>query len=211
MRTLFLTSGGVRFPAIRSEFIKLIPKPLSSVNLAYVTTASKVSSDTSFVSKDRDVLKELGINLIEIDISGKSEDDLRKLFSNIDIVYMQGGNGFYLLSEVYRTGFDKVLNELLDFGVLYVGVSAGTYIACPTIEMHEWKAKKDNHYGLKSMKALGLVPFLISVHYAEKYRENVIKGIENTDLDVRILTDEQAILVEGENVKFLGVGDEVRL
>jgi peptidase E len=76
--------------------------------------------------------------------------------------------------------------------------------------MHEWKKVRDNHYGLKSFKALNLVPFLISVHYnREKYREKVKEGISKTIYPVRILTDDQAFLIKDKDVILVGRGKEV--
>jgi dipeptidase E len=212
MKTLFLSSGGIRFPIIKRELLKILPKPPSEIKLAHIITATKVADDLAFFEKDKIALKETGFQVEEIDIADKTESELRELLKNKDIIYVQGGNGFYLLKEVWESGFDKVVKELLEKGVIYFGISAGTYIACPTIEMHEWKGVKDNHYGLTSLRAMDLVPFLISVHYnREKYREKVKEGIAHTTLLVKILTDDQALLIQDDKVTLVGEGDEVKI
>lgn len=212
MKTLFLSSAGVRFPIVREELVKILPKPLNKIKLAHIITASKVEKNPTFVEFDQKVLEDFGIQVEKIDISGKNEKELTQLLGNKDVVYVNGGNGFYLMKKVYESGFDKVIKKLINKGLIYVGVSAGTYIACPTIEMHEWKKNKDDHYGLTDLRAMNLVPFLISVHYnREKYREKIKQGIAKTKLLVKILTDNQALLIKDDEIQLVGEGKEVKI
>ena len=59
--------------------------------------------------------------------------------------------------------------------------------------------------------ALALVPFLVSVHYNDGYRELLIEKIKNCKLSVKVLDDKQALLVQGDNVQLIGEGDEIKL
>lgn len=212
MKTLFLSSAGIRFPIVKNELLKIFPKPLNKLKLAHIITASKVEENPVFVKDDQDVMEERKIQVEKVDIDGNNEKELMEILGGKDVIYVNGGNGFYLLKKVYESGFDKVVKSLIKKGVVYVGVSAGTYIACPTIEMHEWKKVRDNHYGLKNLNAMNLVPFLISVHYnREKYREKVKDGMSKTKYPVKILTDDQALLIKGRNVRLVGKGNEVKI
>ena len=127
------------------------------------------------------------------------------LWQDFDIIYVQGGNGYYLLKQARACNFEGAVRELLrDKTKCYIGVSAGTDIACPTIEMHGWKKEKDT-YGLEDTTAMNLVPFLVTVHYnREKYRESLAKHIPSASRPVRILTDDQAIFVQGGNARLIG-------
>ena len=88
-------------------------------------------------------------------------------------------------------------------------MSAGSYIACPTIEMGSWKRDKDQH-GLDDLTGMNLVSFLLSVHYnREEYREILAERIPTANHPVRILTDDQAFLVKDGNVTLIGEGPEV--
>ena len=128
-----------------------------------------------------------------------------------DVIYVQGGNTFYLLKHVRESGFDVVVKDLIEKGVIYIGVSAGSYIACPTIEMTAWKSSDDDYYGVTDLTAMNLVPFLVCVHYnREKYREGLIEGIKTSKYPVKILTDEQALLIRNGEVKLIGSGEEVK-
>lgn len=207
---LILTSAGLKIPSVADEVVKILPSQPREMKLAHITTAANVAPDTDYVTRDKQAMNELGFQVSNIDIAGKNETELSSELESFDIIYVQGGNGFYLLKQVWDSGFDKVISSHLDKGGWYIGVSAGTYIACPSIEMHTWKRNVDNMYGLSDLRALNLVPFLISVHYnRDKYRELLADKIPTAHYPVRILTDEQFFLVQGDSITFHGVGEEV--
>jgi len=208
MKTLLLTSAGMN---VKEEILKILPKPANEIKIAYIITASKFEEDTSYVDKDKKAIIEQGFSVEEIDIRDKNEKELREMLKDKDVVYVQGGNTFYLLKHVKESGFDKVIKELIQKGVIYIGVSAGSYIACPTIEMALWKDQDKNIVGLEGLTALNLVPFLLSVHYTPEYKEIIKKGISSSKYPVRILTDDQAILVRDNKVELVGKGTEIKL
>lgn len=92
-----------------------------------------------------------------------------------------------------------------------MGASAGSYVACPTIEMALWKHQdKYDHCGLTDLTGMNLVPFLMSVHYVPEFHDLLKEKTSNSNYLTRILTDEQAILVKDDEVKLLG-GEEIKL
>ena len=208
MKTLLLTSAGMN---VKEEILKILPKPANEIKVAYIITASKFEEDASYVDKDRRAMIAQGFLVEEIDVRDKDEKELREMLKDKDIVYVQGGNTFYLLKYVKESGFDKVVKELIQKGLIYIGVSAGSYIACPTIEAALWKDQDKNIVGLKDLTALNLVPFLLSVHYTPEYKEILKKEISSSKYPVKILTDDQAILVRDNKVELVGKGPEIRL
>jgi len=208
MKTLLLTSAGMN---VKEEILKILPKPANKIKLAHIITASKVEKDTSYLEKDKQKMIDVGFQVEDIDIEGKNEGELRKLLSDKDIIYVQGGNTFYLLKFVKESGFDKIVKELVENGIIYIGVSAGSYIACPTIEMAIWKHQDKNRVGLTDLTALNLVPFLLFVHFEPKYTAVLKEAIANSKYPVRILTDEQVILVKDKETKLVGKGEEVKI
>jgi len=208
MRTLLLTSAGMK---VEEEIIKILPKPAYQIKLAHIITASKKEVNTSYVDKDTEKMKRIGFQIENIDIEGKTENELRELLKSKDAVYVQGGNTFYLLRCIRESGFDKLIKELLNRGVIYIGVSAGSYITCPTIEMASWKHRDNNIVNLKDLTGLNLVPFLLSVHYKPEYEQNIKEAIAKTTYPVKILTDEQAILVKDNKIKLVGRGKEINI
>ena len=202
MKTILLTSAGMN---MKEEILKILPKPAEQIKLAHITTASKVEADTSWVQDEVDEMEKLGFQVEEIDIADMSEDALRGALTDKDIVYVQGGNTFYLLKHVRESGFDTIIKELIEKGVIYVGVSAGSIIAGPTIETAAWKAEyaDPNDVNLTDLTGMNLVDFNVFVHYAEKYKESVATESTKSNYPVKILTDEQAILIRDGKVEFL--------
>ncbi|MEK6901511.1 MAG: Type 1 glutamine amidotransferase-like domain-containing protein, partial [Nanoarchaeota archaeon] len=84
--------------------------------------------------------------------------------------------------------------------------SAGSYIACPTIEAATWKHQDRNRVGMTNFKALNLVSFLITAHFEEKYRAIVEQAAKKTKYHIVALTDRQAIIVRGNKIKMVGEG-----
>src|SRR5262245_62030642 len=134
-------------------------------------------------------------------------------------IYVGGGNTFRLLAELYRRGLLEAIRERVRAGVPYLGVSAGTNVACPTI-------KTTNDMPITwppSLDALGLVPFQVNAHYftgqthvktADGYREHfgetrddrLREFHEMNDAPVVGLWEGGALKVEGGAAELLGAG-----
>lgn len=210
MKTLLLASNGSY--AIEKG-MKLLFPDVSRIKLAYITTAVKGAKNPDYFKQFLNLLKHEGYNFEEIDIEGKKAEKLEKILEKKDAIFIEGGNTFYLLKAVRESGFEKVVKKLIERGVAYVGVSAGSYIACPTIEMSTWKkpGEEKNNFGVTDFTAMNLVPFLVKAHYAPEKKEFLQEKIAKTQYPVKILTDEQAILVKGDMVKLVGEGMEIKI
>jgi len=207
MRTLLLTSAGTQ---VKDEIFKLFPHP-KLTKLACIITASNPEEDKSYAIEDRACLVQEGFQVEDIDIEGKTEIELRNRLQGKNAIYVQGGNTFYLLKCANESGFGNVVRDLTNRGVVYIGVSAGTCIACPTIEMAAWEPADQNICNLKDLTAFNLVPFLVTPHYNQKYSETLKKEIALAKFPVRILTDDQAILVQNDIIRLVGKGEEIKL
>jgi len=208
MHTLLLTSTGI-VPEIKNYFLSVLPKKKPEDNkVAFVTTAAYgESKNPTWMEKDRQLLYECGIRHIEdLDFKGKTQGNLELILSDKDIIFVNGGNTFYLLKWARESGFDKVLPSFLRRGGLYVGVSAGSYIACPTIEAATWKHQDRNRVWITDLTAFGLVQFLITAHFEEKYRVIVDQAAKSTKYPIVALTDRQAVLVRDGKVQVVGEG-----
>ncbi len=208
MKKLLLASNG---DAVIKWGEEVFEKPLSKMKMTYITTAMKAVEDINYVLARRKYFQKNNYHFREIDITGKAPAELEKMFADQEAVYVEGGNTFYLLKQMKESGFDKIIGKLVDRGLIYIGSSAGSYVACPTIEPAEWKRRGAvDYFGLKNLSALNLVPFLLVVHYTSRWQNIIQKSIRESAYPVRILRDGQALLVEGERVVFLGE-DEMKL
>jgi dipeptidase E len=78
-------------------------------------------------------------------------------------VFVGGGNTFRLLDTLQRSGLLETLRRRVRSGLPYLGASAGTNLAAPTI-------KTTNDMPIvqpASFEALALVPFQINPHYLD--------------------------------------------
>lgn len=125
MKKLFLAS----FASVTLDLVtELLPKPATQLKAAFIPTAGDLCDNNGFMHVDREKLVEMGFSIIDIDLKNIDEQGLEIKLENIDLVLVAGGNTFYLLDKVKKSGFDKVIQKVLDRGVIYVGSSAGSIL-----------------------------------------------------------------------------------
>lgn len=126
------------------------------------------------------------------------ENDVRNTLSKVDVIFVAGGNCFYLLQKANESGLTSIIKELKGSDKIYIGSSAGSCVAGPDLEPiapidEPEKAKLD------STKAFGLVPLVVLPHHGNpKYDIVHEKVIEEFGDKYKIitLTDEQFISVK---------------
>ena len=206
MKLLLTSAGWWKSPKIGNEFLKLVDKDPSEIRIFFVVTPTKYLKKNiyirRFLKQSRAInIPERNIKFFQLNRKIK-KNDLR----NIDVVFVFGGNTFEYLDRIKKTGLDKMIKAFVKKGGVYLGLSAGSYVACPTIKAALWKHADRNTVGLKNLKGLNLVPFLITAHFEETLRPIIEKAAKKTKREVIALTDKQAILIKGENKKIIGSG-----
>lgn len=201
MLKLFLAS---KANEVLDKFAKLLPKSASEYKVAFIPTAANTYESRPFQELDRAKLLEFGFKVFDFDIEGKNESEVYDGLRNADIIFVAGGNSFYLLEKSRESGFDKFVKEAVGKGIIYVGSSAGSVIASPDITPTMPMDSHDIAKNLSDYKGLGFVNFTIVPHFGrDKYREKIakIKSEYDDKFDLLFLTDQQAVVVDGERVE----------
>lgn len=171
---LFLTSQA---SDSLEKIVPLLPKKPSELTVAFIPTAADNSPIRPWVDVDKDKLIALGFNIFEIGLqaeidnagypipdTNKSPKKLFQELSKADIIFVAGGNTFYLLEQAQKMGFLEMVKNLVKQDVIYIGSSAGSVIAGPDIEPIAM-FDDPNEANLKSTKGLNYVDFVILPHF----------------------------------------------
>jgi dipeptidase E len=170
--------------------------------LAFVPFALR--DHAAYTTKVRERFAREGIEVEGLESSGA--DALR----DADAVFVGGGNTFRLLDRLQRDGILDGIRGAVDSGVPYMGASAGTNIACPTIRTtNDMPIVQPARFD-----ALGLVPFQVNPHYVdpdpasahmgETREERLREYLEENDVPVVGLREGSWIAVEGEAARLEG-------
>lgn len=192
---ILLTSQGLTTEAIKNKFFEIVGKTPDNISIAFIPTAAYPTADKPWVHQTREEILKTGIKKLEdVDLKDYKEQELYKKLGQFDVIWVNGGNTFYLLHWVRKSGFDKVIKKLLEEGKVYVGLSAGSYIACPTIEMAGWKhVDEPKVVEIDDLTGLELVNFYVFVHYADEWKATVEENKDSLDGKLICLTDSQAV------------------
>lgn len=179
------------------------------VKWAYISTAGKDVSNNDYLVRTKQQLKQLGWDFEEMDISGKTEEQVYNMLKNKEAIFMQGGNTFYLLKQALACNFAKVLEKLLSENKVYVGSSAGSYIMCPNIEMANWKDTNIfNRHDLTDLTALNLVPFQVFCHfnrYSDDEKKEIQEEASQSKYKVYFLDDSEGLLAEDNKITLIKI------
>jgi dipeptidase E len=128
--------------------------------IAFLPYAGITFSHDAYKQKVAAVFERIGHEIISV-----HEGDPVKIVTEADGIAVGGGNTFHLLYSVYHYGLMDVIREEVKSGKPYIGWSAGSNMACPTI-------KTTNDMPITqppSFQALGLIPFQINPHYLDAH------------------------------------------
>lgn len=190
-----------------AHILKAVEPDLKHKTVTYIPTASRKEWFGCFVRLGKWRLKKMGMAVDELELSTSSYETIRCTLEKNDIIYVGGGNTFFLLQELKRTGADRLLVQEIKKGKLYVGESAGAIVTAPDIG---YSAEMD-HAGkapdLKDYSGLNLIDFYIVPHYKNcglgRAAEKIIRRY-SAKMDVKAIRDSQAVLIDNGDVRILG-------
>lgn len=193
MKNIILTSCGIIKEDFKNNFYKIIDKAtLKYKKVLYITTAidGEDDDDRSWIDIEYKTILDLGIdesNITEYKI-GSSDIDI----NNFDIIYMMGGNTFYLLYMIRKYNFDNSIRDFINKGKIYIGSSAGSEILGSSIEPA--LPYDENKVNMSDFSGLKIVNGLIIPHSNKK--EEFINNLKNNSIEeLYLLYDGDGIII----------------
>ena len=202
MRKLFLVS---LFQNV-SGLLKSVEE-VKDKTVTYIPTASKVEKLGFFIRIGKWALRFSGLKVEELEISQARFEQIRTTLAKNDIIFVAGGNTFFLLQELRRTGADQLIIEEVNKGKLYIGESAGAIVACPDIGYSSIMDDPKKAADLTDYTGLGLVDFYVVPHYqSREFKDSSEQMVQENQAQKKlaIINDHQAIWVWDEGVEILG-------
>ncbi len=192
MNNIVLTSCGIRKESFKKRFYEIVSKEeLNNKKVLYITTASdgEDDDDKTWMDEEYKTILDLGINESNI-IEYKIGNDIN--INDFDIIYMMGGNTFYLLNIIRNTGFDKIIKDFINNGKIYIGSSAGSEILGNSVDIALGYDK--NNVNMIDFTGLKIVDALIVPHSNRK--EEFINDLKNkTNENVIALYDGDGLIL----------------
>ena len=185
---------------------KFLDKNTESKKILFIPTATNIDEYKKYIHLTQKAFEDFGYEVENFDVSIFSEEIAKEKLSEAKIVFISGGNTFYLLQELKRKNLITYLKERIENGLLYIGESAGSVIAAPDIEYASVIDDKTVATELDDYAGLNLVDFYIVPHFEE---EPFVESSRNTvelykdKLDLKLINNKEAILVENNNFTIL--------
>lgn len=106
MKKLFLTSS---FKDVANLLVPFSQESLIGKRITFIPTASIPESIKFYVNSGRKALEKMGLQVDELEITKASTSEIRDKLQANDFIYVSGGNTFFLLQELKRSGADKII------------------------------------------------------------------------------------------------------
>jgi dipeptidase E len=202
MKKLFLTSAGFINQEIIKVFLAELSKPISDTRILVVAYAQN-SNEEFYINESKEELKRIGfVNITTVNMTGSIDIDS---LVNFDVIYVCGGNTFAILNKIRETKLDVFIISQVSAGAIYVGVSAGSIIAGPDIEIAGWGSEGDkNEINLKDLKGFNFIDIAVFPHFHEELRGEVREFRKKVNYKVIELTNDQVVCVKDDMAKIIG-------
>lgn len=134
MKRILLTSTGFDNKLFEKKFRDSMNKPINLVKVLFVPTAANDDESRSVVPFCRQDLTDAGVSDENIVTYNLDRPMSLKELSEYDAIYFCGGSETYLMEAINKIGFAPILLQAVERGLFFIGVSAGSMIASPSVE-----------------------------------------------------------------------------
>jgi dipeptidase E len=193
-----------------TEIEKLCNKSANSIRVALIENAADVVTEgpEGWVEEIRESIISHGfhVNLIDLREHISQESILKNLLSTADVIWIGGGNMYYLRSLLKKSRADLLIQELVNSGTVFCGWSAGGCVAGPTLlygeEMDDTSKAEELVY-----PGLLLVDFVVIPHIDNDYFSESAKKWDSTlrenGYSTLPLKDMQGVSVNNKSTKII--------
>lgn len=178
MQHLFLTSS-IGIKGVGESIRRRLghTRPLRTAFILTPVEGDTDQDDLSWVQEDRDGLNHNGFITFDYTITGKTEAELKQDLAEIEVLYISGGNEFFLKEKANENNFGQLVRELTNSGVIYIGTSAGSIIAGTNMSALQQLSDLTPLKQPIDTTGFGLVDFTILPHWgSEDFRKRWISN-----------------------------------
>lgn len=207
------TSAGISNESIAKALFDLVGKKPQETSLVFIPTASNIENgDKGWLIDDLTNLRKQNFKSIEIaDISAIDKIIWRPRLKSADILYFEGGDNFYLMEWINKSGLGRLLPQLL-VNKVYVGVSAGSMVISKDLNLNSLQILyQENLDRTEDLLGLNLVDFYFFPHLNSPHfphvRPDLIKEFAQKQTDkIYALDDNSALKVIDDSVEIISEG-----
>jgi len=197
--TIILTSTGLSANPVRQVAEKYF-SALSDKSVVIVTTAAEEKENNKYSKLAESQFKYAGFTVIDfIDLESDPQTD----FSKYSVIYVCGGNTFKLLKYAREANFKNSIEELLERGGVYIGVSAGAIILAPTIKAAASIDPNSNIVGISDFTGLNIINFEVHPHYEPREEQEILDYEKTVVYKVIRLTNTRAFVISANGEEFV--------
>lgn len=149
----------------------------------------------------KEALENCGLMVDELEISTAPKEEIDSKLQRNDYIYVTGGNTFFLLQELKRTGTDRIIKEQVDVGKIYIGESAGSIAMARSIEYVKDMDDLAAAPNLASFSSLDMIDFYPVPHHTNfPFKESTESIITHYNKKINLcpISNAQAIIVNGD-------------
>jgi len=175
-------------------------------SIGYIPSCS--DPERKYFEHTRRYYNQIGIDNIQYyDLDLEYEERTIGSIFECDAIHLSGGNTFYFLSLLQKRNMVGLLRSYVKSGGILIGVSAGSILTTPTIDIAGYGEDADeNNVDLKDMQALGLVDFEFAPHW--DVSEDTLNSLrEYTRVNrtaVYACQDGGGLVMDGESIELYG-------
>lgn len=207
MKKLFLTSS---VHTVAHDIAKRVDLKKENKLVFIDTAAEVVEGDKNWLKKDRFSLIESGFVVENYTLTGKTKEQLERDLFKFDYIYLSGGDTPHLLQQSQKSGFIPLIKTLiLENGKTYIGTSAGSIIAGPTVPPYLYEESKIPNETKR--QGYGFVNFTIVAHWGDKffkdrYLKTRLKMVyRKSQNPLLLLTNNQYVYINDDCVKIIDI------